>query len=218
MSDMSISGETLSIDPTTKVQEDAKSETSSCKISREDIPVAVMGPHVRRVEHMAQVMLERQREAVKQIDEILKNEPEKAVHNERVTLMDFQMRSWGNKKPRNEIKVKPGELILAKVLYVYDTDKMNNPESFNPNSLNQIIVGIDGEGAKTCLFHGFAPKHGQVKGEKIFGFQAPAKPGEYDIRFRYAQAYTPCDAVRKWWGVDGTPPESATIGKITVQA
>ena len=95
---------------------------------------------------------------------------------------------------------------------------MNNPESFDPNSLNQIIVGFDGEGAKACLFHGFAPKNGQVKGEKIFAFHAPEKAGEYDMRFRYAQAYTPCDAVKHWWGVDGAPPESATVGKVIVEA
>ena len=95
---------------------------------------------------------------------------------------------------------------------------MKNPASFNPNSLNQIIIGLNNEGAQTCLFHGFAPKGGQVKGERSFKLQAPEKQGEYAIRFRYAQAYSPMRAVEDWWNVDGAPPESATAGKIIVKA
>jgi len=192
--------------------------TRSRPVARGDAPTAVIGPHVKRMEQMAQTMLEEQNQAIKKINETLTNHPKKAVHNERVTLIDLEMQASANKRPGNKIRVKPGERIIAKVLYVYDTTKMNNPSSFNPNSLNQIIVGFEGEGAKACLFHGFAPKNGQVKGEKIFTFHAPEKPGEYDMRFRYAQAYNPHDAVKDWWGVDGTPPETASIGKVIVKA
>lgn len=46
--------------------------------------------------------------------------------------------------------------------------------------------------------------------------KAPQKPGTYDIRFRYEQASNLFDGMISWNRVGGAP-ESATIGKITVE-
>ncbi len=50
-----------------------------------------------------------------------------------------------------------------------------------------------------------------------FAMVAPEQPGVYEIRFRYAQAYLPTDAVKYWWNVDESPTADATIATIIVE-
>ena len=121
--------------------------------------------------------------------------------------------------------VKPGETIGVHAHYEWRWAR-------EQGSIVQIIVGIDGEGAQVAIANGF------VKGGRYFDHHplyfrhqwiditekdvdfvlvAPEKPGTYEIRFRYAQAYLPHEAVEGWWTVDQAPTDKATIGKIIVE-
>lgn len=121
--------------------------------------------------------------------------------------------------------VKPGETIGVHAHYQWRWAR-------EQGSIVQIIVGIDGEGAQAAIANGFV-KGGRYfdhhplyfRGQWIditekdvdFVIVAPEKPGTYEVRFRYAQAYLPHEAVADWWSVDHSPTEKATIGKIIVE-
>lgn len=70
--------------------------------------------------------------------------------------------------------------------------------------ITQVIVGLAGIGAQDGLGYG------------DFNLIAPEKPGIYEVRFRYAQAYTLSDAIRYWWNMDQAPPWQTTIGLVIV--
>lgn len=101
------------------------------------------------------------------------------------------------------------------------------------HSIVQIIVGYDGIGAQTSIANGIVfpngryydhhplffrhQKHDITKKSVDFALVAPQEPGVYEIRFRYAQAYLPHEAVAHWWNVDQAPTAEATIGRIIVE-
>lgn len=101
------------------------------------------------------------------------------------------------------------------------------------NSIVQIIVGIDGIGAQTCIANGIVSTNGRyydhlplffrnqrqdiTKRSVDFALVAPKVPGVYEIRFRYAQAYLPHEAVTHWWNVDAAPTKEATIARVIVE-
>jgi hypothetical protein len=99
-------------------------------------------------------------------------------------------------------------------------------------SIVQIIVGYDGIGAENCIANGivlngryydhhplyFREVWNDITKKTVnFAMVAPKKPGVYEIRFRYAQAYLPQDALQYWWNIDSAPTEDATIGRIIVE-
>lgn len=101
------------------------------------------------------------------------------------------------------------------------------------HSIVQIIVGIDGIGAQTAIANGIVMQDGHYYDHHALYFRrqqvditnktvdfalvAPQTPGAYEIRFRYAQAYLPHEAVTYWWSVDQTPTPDATIARIIVE-
>lgn len=119
-----------------------------------------------------------------------------------VALLGFNLNNSGNK-----IIVKPGEIIPATAMYLYYCPVCKD------NSINQIIVGIAGEGAQACLYNGSTEGQGAAN----FTLTAPQKPGVYQVRFRYAQAYSCQEAVKYWWNVDHAPTAQATVAIIMVQ-
>jgi hypothetical protein len=100
-------------------------------------------------------------------------------------------------------------------------------------SIVQIIVGFKGLGAKTCIANGIVLENGRfydylplafrnqyidiTEKDVDFALIAPQEAGIYEIRFRYAQAYLPHEAVSSWWNVDEAPAAAATIGTIIVE-
>lgn len=119
-----------------------------------------------------------------------------------VALLGFNLNNSGNK-----ITVRPGEIIPATAMYLYYCPVCQI------GSINQIIVGIAGEGAQACLYNGSI----EAQGAANFTLKAPQKPGMYQVRFRYAQAYSCQEAIKYWWNVDHAPTAQATVAIITVQ-
>jgi hypothetical protein len=134
------------------------------------------------------------------------------AQNGRVTLTNLQLSCDTNTKtigwPMVQMVVHPGQEVEGVVEYYYDS------RASAPFALNQIIIGIDDIGAQDCLMHELGVNCGY--GEAVFTLIAPEKEGTYDIRFRYAQAYSPEEAIQYWWKVDGAPKEEATIGRLIV--
>lgn len=120
----------------------------------------------------------------------------------RILLAGFNMNGQGNR-----ITAKPGETISVSSAYAYDCPTCQS------GSINQILVGIAGQGAQACIYDG------ATLGGGIADFQltAPMKPGTYEVRFRYAQDYGCNAALEKWWNTDGPPAADATVGKIIVK-
>jgi len=121
--------------------------------------------------------------------------------------------------------VAPGEIFGVETQYGFLFPRENH-------SIVQIIVGIDGIGAQTCIANGiviemnyfdhhslyFRNQWNDITTKEVkFALTAPHKPGTYAIRYRYAQAYLPEDAIDCWWNVDETPTDAATIGYIVVE-
>lgn len=119
-----------------------------------------------------------------------------------VALLGFNLNNSGNK-----ITVRPGEIIPTTAMYLYYCPVCQM------GSINQIIVGIAGEGAQACLYNGSI----EGQGAATFILKAPQKPGMYQVRFRYAQAYSCQEAIKYWWNVDHAPTAQATVAIITVQ-
>ena len=119
-----------------------------------------------------------------------------------ITLWGLNLNSAGNR-----IEVAPGAQIQAVSAYIYNCISCNND-----NSINQIIIGIKGIGAQSCIYEGGT----QGQGISDFTLTAPQQPGTYSIQFRYAQAYSCDEAIQKWWNVDQPPADSSTIGVIVV--
>lgn len=119
-----------------------------------------------------------------------------------VTLIGLNLNNAGD-----HIIVNPGAFIPAVAAYTY-----NCPDC-KADSLNQIIIGIDGIGAQRCIYNG------GIFGQGIAYFQlaAPRVPGTYHVRFRYAQGWDCADALKNWWNVNHAPSQAANIGTITVQ-
>ena len=121
--------------------------------------------------------------------------------------------------------VKPGETIGVYAHYKWLWAR-------EQGSIVQIIVGIDGEGAQVSIANGvvigrryfdyysncFSNQLIDITEKDVsFAIVAPEKPGAYEVRFRYAQAYLPHEAVSNWWSVDHVPTAQSTIGKIVVE-
>jgi hypothetical protein len=131
----------------------------------------------------------------------------------------IEMSNVNVKGSGNVAKVAPGEAFAVSANYEFLVPR-------EQNSLVQIIVGYHGIGAKVCIAHAI------VAGDKYLGdgwkditkkkvdflMFAPEEPGTYEIRFRYAQAYTCSDAVKYWWNIDSAPTEDATIATIIVES
>ncbi|MEO0761666.1 MAG: hypothetical protein AAFZ09_07650 [Pseudomonadota bacterium] len=85
-------------------------------------------------------------------------------------------------------------------------------------AINQVLVGLAGEDqAQACIWNGLQSSGGWTT--VTFGLDIPLSPGTYEIRTRYAQAYTCADAIRGWWKIDrpeGPGPDS-TIGAVVVR-
>ena len=83
-------------------------------------------------------------------------------------------------------------------------------------AVNQIIVGLAGEPrAQACIYNGGPMTPGWRSAR--FDLRVPSRPGLYEIRVRYAQAFD-CRAALDWWRVDrpNGPTEEATIGTVEV--
>jgi hypothetical protein len=117
-----------------------------------------------------------------------------------VTLTQLDLNQTGN-----EVTVKPGRIIHAKVHYKYQCNQCD--KTLN----NQIIVGLANRSAQACIYDGGT----QGEGIAEFKLKAPAKPGKYDVRFRGLQAVDCNAALKAGWRADDSPPKSTTIGVIT---
>lgn len=120
-----------------------------------------------------------------------------------VTLRDFRI----GEGDRNVVVAAPGSPVQGSTAYEY------NCPNCDAGSINQIILGIDGQDrAQACIYNGRI----RGQGNADFTLTAPSEPGTYFVRFRYAQAFNCRDALA-WWTVDGAPPERANIGAIVVR-
>ncbi len=113
--------------------------------------------------------------------------------------------------------------VEPEVTVVFEADYAWPADHFVDGVWVQLIAGIDGQGAQTCVAQGFAlggriwAEGGDVTtGQATFEITSPQAPGDYDVRFRYAEAYSAWEAVQSWWAVDGEPSEEATVATIRV--
>lgn len=86
-------------------------------------------------------------------------------------------------------------------------------------AINQVIVGIGNEAqAQACVWNGGA----NSRGFETVRFQLviPNQPGTYEVRVRYAQAYSCQQGALGWWRVDrpNGPDARSNIGVVVVQA
>lgn len=135
-------------------------------------------------------------------DEIPEASSRNKVRYGAVTIKNFIMRSLAEEG--KVIYVAPGMVVTGFAQYEIDRG--------TDSTINQIIVGFDKGGAQTAIYNGGSLS----KGTAHFSLTAPQEPGVYEVRFRYAQAYTAVDAVKYWWNVDGAPSEQSTIGLVIV--
>ena len=83
-------------------------------------------------------------------------------------------------------------------------------------AVNQIIIGLaDAEAAQACIWSGLQSSNGWQPAS--FNLVIPASAATYQIRARYAQAYS-CEDALGWWRVDrpNGPGAAADIGVIVV--
>lgn len=83
-------------------------------------------------------------------------------------------------------------------------------------AINQIIVGLGGDAAaQACVWSGGQSSRGWRRVQ--FSLHVPDEPGTYQVRVRYAQAYT-CQDALGWWRVDcpDGPTLASNIGLVTV--
>ncbi|MDF1661094.1 MAG: hypothetical protein P1V97_04950 [Planctomycetota bacterium] len=120
----------------------------------------------------------------------------------RVTLSQFNLKTSSDSG--REIRVSPGEVIQISTQYLCEGNE--------DGSINQIILGIPEFGALACLYNGGS----QSEGFATATILAPQSPGDYELRFRYAQARNGKEALH-WWGVDGEPSERASIARLHVR-
>jgi len=118
-----------------------------------------------------------------------------------VTISNLSLNQNGT-----QVTVAPGESVAVTARYSYEC------RNCQQGSINQIIVGIAGIGAQTCIYNGSI----QGSGSASFTLTAPGTPGTYSVRFRYAQAMNCASAVQNWWNVDQSPPVEAEIATIVV--
>lgn len=123
------------------------------------------------------------------------------VSNEHVTLTDLNMNNQGN-----QIIIKPGKSVEATLHYDYHCP--NCYKTLN----NQIIVGLAKRSAQACVYDGGQ----QGKGIAHFTLKMPAKPGQYDVRFRALQAPNCNAALKAGWNADTSPSKATTIGTVRV--
>lgn len=141
------------------------------------------------------------------------------------TYSSIEMKNVNIKNQGTSAHVAPGETFGVHADYKFLVPR-------EQHSIVQIIVGYDGIGAQVCIANGLVSgrryydhhplyfrgeRKDITKGSVDFAMKAPVEPGVYDVRFRYAQAYLPDDAVEGWWDIDKAPPAEATIGTITVE-
>lgn len=149
-----------------------------------------------------------------------------AISYEGINIFDINIKNQGD-----VAYVSPGETIGIHAKYRFTEGRAGN-------SINQIIVGIDGIGSQTCIANGISirqtdgsfkmcdflsfsvtKKHIDIT-ESVahFAIVAPTEPGQYAVRFRRTQAYTPYDALSDhYWSKEKGPSEDATIGYIIVE-
>lgn len=110
----------------------------------------------------------------------------------------------------NVIVARPGEKIFATLNFLYDAD------SLDPLSLNQIVIGYSEEGPQKCIFNELGYRCGE--GIASFFLESPRNPGVYEIQCRFEQAYSPLEAMQRWWD-EGPEVQGLkmTIGKIIVR-
>ena len=133
---------------------------------------------------------------------LLLNPHSTPVSDERITLWGLNLNGVGN-----TIQVAPGEKIQGITTYIY------NCPFCEMGSVNQIIIGIKGIGAQSCIYEGGT----EAQGITHFSLIAPQNPGTYSIEFRYAQANDCAGAIKDWWNVDHPPATSSTVGTIIVK-
>jgi hypothetical protein len=85
-------------------------------------------------------------------------------------------------------------------------------------AINQVIVGLGGEAqAQQCVWNGGS----HSRGFETVRFQLviPNQPGTYEVRVRYAQAYSCQQGALGWWRVDrpAGPDARSNIGVVVVQ-
>ena len=85
-------------------------------------------------------------------------------------------------------------------------------------AINQVIVGLGGEAqAQQCVWNGGS----HSRGFETVRFQLviPNQPGTYEVRVRYAQAYSCQQGALGWWRVDrpAGPDARSNIGVVIVQ-
>jgi hypothetical protein len=123
------------------------------------------------------------------------------VSNEHVTLTNLNMNNQGN-----QIIIKPGKTVEASIHYSYHCP--NCYQSLN----NQIIIGLANRSAQACIYDGGR----EGKGSAAFTLKVPAKPGQYDVRFRALQAPDCSSALKAGWNADNSPAKDTTLGTIRV--
>lgn len=123
------------------------------------------------------------------------------VSNEHVTITDLNMNNQGN-----QIIIKPGKTVDASLHYSYHC-----PNCYKSLS-NQIIVGLAKRSAQACVYDGGL----EGQGVAHFTLKVPAKPGQYDVRFRALQAPDCHAALKAGWNADTSPSKATTIGTIRV--
>jgi hypothetical protein len=116
-----------------------------------------------------------------------------------VTLWDLNLNDSGN-----QVRVKPGSIIHAKIYYAYHCSDCY--KSLN----NQIIIGLARRSAQACIYDGGSDGEGVAE----FTLKAPAKPGKYEVRFRGLQSANCQIALKTGWNADNSPTKATTLGMI----
>jgi len=126
------------------------------------------------------------------------------VERDRFTLKNLQLEGRGP------------SIVLARGGRVQGTVELEQSCRDCGASTNQIIVGLAGEpSAQACIYSG----GGRSMGWRTASFElvVPDRPGSYEIRARYAQAFN-CEEALVWWRTDrpNGPGPASTIGLVVV--
>ena len=120
-----------------------------------------------------------------------------------------------------------GELYGVKAGETFNVEATYEITHKFPYGPVQFIAGYHEIGAQVCIIDALSQSDGEytdmetgenlTKGMVNFTMTAPETSGQYEIRYRYAQANDAEDAVTYWWNVDVPPGEDSILGTIVVE-
>ena len=109
----------------------------------------------------------------------------------------------------NVIIATAGEKVFSTINFFCETT------SLDPDALNQIVIGYAEIGAQKCILNELGYRCGD--GIASFFLVAPKNPGIYEIQCRLDQAYSPSEAMQRWWvEEDSVVGPKITVGKMIV--